>query len=372
MMVVLACTGVVLVGGSKPASAAYGIMEHQRVAYGSSPLETMNVFSPVGAPSTPMPAVIFVHGGSWRSGGAGSTDQYASAVAAIGWVGFSINYDFNGYPGEVDDVLNAVAWVRSNAAAYDVNPNDLALLGESAGGNLAALAATDATALGGSIAGVRAVVTWSGPMDLNALVSGPGANPEVAGLISNYLGCSVSSCPSRYAQASPITAVSTSSPPFFMCNSTHEFIPLSQPLSMESALHAAGVTAQVHEVPGTAHAAAYAALVFTPSIEFLTKYLGPYAGSIPAVADNGGGGLPVQPGGNSSGTAPPPTSATGTSIPSTTAPPTSTTTTRATTTAPSSASSTTLILILVGILVAAFLIALMVSALRKRRRQQEY
>jgi acetyl esterase/lipase len=280
-------------GGPVPraAGASEAVSAYDNIPYGSSPLQVLDAFVPTSG-SGPRPAVIFVHGGSWVVGDKSNTDEYAKAVAEVGWTGFSISYRFVGFPGEVSDVLSAVDWVRAHAAQYGVDPSNLALLGTSAGGNLVAEAATDAPAFGGSPAGIRAVVTWSGPMDLTSLVTGDVPPAAVVG-VARYLGCEESACPARYAQASPITSAGAGSPPMLLCNSTNEIIPLSQATSMADKLQAAGVAAQVDAIPGNLHAAAYAPEAFPASINYLSKYLGPISGSVPPVNANGEGLGPV-------------------------------------------------------------------------------
>lgn len=206
----------------------------------------------------------------------------------MGWAGFSINYRLGGFPVEVGDVLSAVDWLRAHSAKYHVDPNNLALLGTSSGGNLVALAASDAAAFGGSSAGIRAVVTWSGPMDLATLVTG-NEPPQIVDLVAHYLGCGETECPARYAQASPITSAGARSPPMLLVNSTDEVIPLSQAYSMAAKLHSAGVSAPVDAIPGRLHAAAYAHVAFPASVNYLSGYLGPISGTLPPVTANSEG-----------------------------------------------------------------------------------
>jgi alpha-L-fucosidase 2 len=90
----------------------------------------------------PFPAVIIVHGGGWE---AGDRITYVSPVfaplAQAGFAWFSIDYRLTPYvhvPEQLEDVRNAVRFVRQHAAWFHVNPNRIALLGESASGHLVA------------------------------------------------------------------------------------------------------------------------------------------------------------------------------------------------------------------------------------------
>ncbi len=90
------------------------------------------------------PAVIQVHGGGWLSG-----SRYEQGIpllnhlAAIGWVGFNIDYRLSPqatWPDHIVDVKRAIAWVRENAEELGIHPEMICITGGSAGGHLTALA----------------------------------------------------------------------------------------------------------------------------------------------------------------------------------------------------------------------------------------
>lgn len=94
----------------------------------------------------PFPAVVIVHGGGWE---AGDKITYVSPVfeplAHAGFAWFSIDYRLTPYvhvPDQLEDVRNAVRFVRGHAGWFHVDPNRIALLGESASGHLVAQAAS--------------------------------------------------------------------------------------------------------------------------------------------------------------------------------------------------------------------------------------
>ncbi|MFZ3341163.1 MAG: alpha/beta hydrolase, partial [Terriglobales bacterium] len=106
----------------------------------------------------PFPAVIIVHGGAWVTGDRKrSVAPLFQPLSNAGFAWFSISYrlanviDSKTIPtiaasaallgGAVDDVRSAVAYVRTHAAEYNIDPNRIALVGESAGAQLSAVAA---------------------------------------------------------------------------------------------------------------------------------------------------------------------------------------------------------------------------------------
>jgi alpha-L-fucosidase 2 len=127
----------------------------------------MDAFIPNGP--GPFPAVIMVHGGGWETG-----DKVTSlsplfeplARAEFGW--FSIDYRLAPYvqiPGELEDLRTAIRYVRAHSAQFHVDPNRIAILGESSGGHLVAQVASERCAG----CEVQAVVSFYGVYDLTRL-----------------------------------------------------------------------------------------------------------------------------------------------------------------------------------------------------------
>ena len=76
------------------------------------------------------------------------------------------------WPAAVDDLREAVRWLRRHSAAYGVDPERIAVIGQSSGGHLAALLGTFPAVDGpdGVSSRVQAVVSFYGPTDLNSLM----------------------------------------------------------------------------------------------------------------------------------------------------------------------------------------------------------
>jgi len=115
----------------------------------------------------PFSAAIVVHGGGWVRG-----DRSIDVApllppltrAGIAW--FSIDYrlsdDISQFGAAVEDVESAIRFVKTHATEYRVDPERIALIGESAGGQLAAMAALAPEAG----LDVKAVVALYAPTDL--------------------------------------------------------------------------------------------------------------------------------------------------------------------------------------------------------------
>ncbi|AFE09223.1 lipase 2 [Corallococcus coralloides DSM 2259] len=91
---------------------------------------------------TTRPAVLFIHGGGMVMGSASMGEGFDAELAlAHDAVVVSVDYRLAPevpFPGPIDDVYAALRWVHANAASLGVDPSRIVLMGQSAGGGLAA------------------------------------------------------------------------------------------------------------------------------------------------------------------------------------------------------------------------------------------
>ena len=112
----------------------------------------------------PFPAVVLVHGGGWE---AGDKVTYLTPLlrplSKAGFAWFSINYRLTpavGHPEQLEDLRSAIRFVHRNARRFRIDPRRIAILGESAGGQMVSLVATE------RMPEVAAVVSFYGVYDL--------------------------------------------------------------------------------------------------------------------------------------------------------------------------------------------------------------
>src|ERR1700744_4183106 len=91
----------------------------------------------------PFAAMVFVHGGSWRSGSKREFRRMGADLARQGYVSFSIDYDLKArsFPLSWDETRAAVRFLRDHATEYRIDPRRIVISGTSAVGQLAALMA---------------------------------------------------------------------------------------------------------------------------------------------------------------------------------------------------------------------------------------
>jgi acetyl esterase len=120
----------------------------------------VRVYTPEGSP--PFPIVVFFHGGGWVVGTLDTYDPLCRALAAATpAVVVSVDYRLapeHRWPAAVEDAYAATEWASRNAAALGGVQHRLAVAGDSAGGNLAAVVALGARDRGGPAIGFQLLV----------------------------------------------------------------------------------------------------------------------------------------------------------------------------------------------------------------------
>ncbi|WP_405059467.1 alpha/beta hydrolase [Kribbella sp. NBC_01505] len=190
----------------------------------------------------PHPVVLYLPGGGFVAARRQMAAKQRGYVAEAGFAVASIDYrtTSNGatYREGLADVAAALAFLRAQAAEYHLDLTRLAVWGESAGGYLASMAATEPDQE------FAAAVSLFGASDLSKLSDG--FDIEVPAAIPAYVP--------DFAQGNPATRITAQTPPFLLLHGDDDrMIPPAQTAILHQALLAAGIESTRYVVRGAGH-----------------------------------------------------------------------------------------------------------------------
>jgi len=213
---------------------APNVEAHKDIAYVDGKPEDagkhmLDIYTPKG--KTNFPVLIFIHGGSWRSGDRSLYPALANRFAKEG-IGVVVpSYRLmpkNPHPAQIDDATAAVDWVIQNIAQYGGDVKRIYISGHSAGGHLAAYVGLNPKFW----PNLKGVMALSGVYDMKDI---PGFQEDKV-------------------NASPIHHVAAGAPPFLItyCENDYPTLP-AQARDFAAALRKAGMSPQLVYVPGESH-----------------------------------------------------------------------------------------------------------------------
>lgn len=227
-------------------------MPGMKYAYGPGPEQYGELTLPAGSTlgredSAGTGTVVIIHGGYWRSRYTAELGRpLAQDLAVRGFACWNIEYrragNGGGWPETLEDVLAGINALAAAAKDHDVDLSRVTLLGHSAGGHLAVLAAKARPAA----VTVTGVVSQSGVLDL--------AEAHRLGLsehaVQNFLGCTPEQEPQRYRDADPMRALPLPVPAWALHGAEDTTVPAAFSAGWADAARAAGGTVQHRTIPG--------------------------------------------------------------------------------------------------------------------------
>lgn len=224
------------------------------IEYGKAGDESLllDAFVPEG--DGPFPVALIVHGGGW-SGGDKAQDvaPITEPLTNAKFTWFSINYRLapkSRWPACFEDVQTGIRWVKAHAAEFKGDPNRIALIGYSAGGQLATLAAVRADA----DTRVQAVIGFAAPTDLPADTERRGGlSPSLQALLDRPQQVDAEA-QKVLEELSPINHIKPGLPPFLLIHGTADkSVPYQQSVNFQKRLREAGVACELITVEGAPH-----------------------------------------------------------------------------------------------------------------------
>lgn len=254
-MVSLSCAG--------SARAAFTSITNLRYQTGTQVRQVLDIHRPAPLPATPMPVILWIHGGGWLSGHKDDAPQI-NEITTAGYVLAAMNYRYSStapFPAQIQDVKAAIRFLRANAATYNLDPSRIAVWGQSAGAHLAALAAVTSgvsqTTLGQPFdvgdnlsvsSAVQACVAFATPSYVgDAAVNDTTVSTYLGGLLPGAL-------PTAQAANCYNPAYLGNDPPFLAVHGlTDTLVPPIYGSNLHNALVAAGGSSTYVPLPGVGH-----------------------------------------------------------------------------------------------------------------------
>jgi alpha-L-fucosidase 2 len=200
------------------------------------------------------PVCILVHGGGFSKGDKQKQPKHLfKPLSEAGYAWVSINYRLapaHKYPASVEDLENAILWVKAHAAEYHFDPSRIVLIGESAGAYLVNMVG----AKNKKDTRVAAVVSFYGAADLLLRLNARNGKPSAT--FSDYFGVTEVNETTRkfLIEASPVTYVRRGLPPFLLLHGNKdETVPYEQSANFFAKLKGAKVPAEFITIEGGGH-----------------------------------------------------------------------------------------------------------------------
>lgn len=209
---------------------------------------------------TKRPLVLAIHGGGWAQGEIGESADFLARLAQAGCFVASVSYGLAPaakWPSQRDDVLAGYREVMKRRAEFGIDPDQVFLLGRSAGGQIAS-----AFACWEGAPPLRGCICLYAPFDMffayehgreNDLLKSPQ-------LLRQYLGGTPDEAPGNYRSASAYHLIGRETPPFLLLHGTRdELVWIWQSRRLAERAKAVGARCTLHEFPWATHAFDYRA-----------------------------------------------------------------------------------------------------------------
>ncbi|OIN57552.1 alpha/beta hydrolase [Arsenicibacter rosenii] len=250
--------------------------------YGDRAMQ-LDVFAPAKPKKGGYPAVLVIHGGGWRSGDRSQHIPLAQQLAAHGYVAVTVEYRLSTealYPAAVYDLKAAIRWMRANAKGEQIDPKRIAVLGFSAGGQLATLVGTtngdpafEGNGPNPSVSSaVQAIVDIDGTLAFIHPESGEGDDSRSVSAATYWFGVNKETRPELWHEAGALNHVDSQTPPVLFINSSVDRMHAGRD-DMRRKLDALGIYSEVKSFPDAPHTFCLFHPWFEPTVEAIVAFL---------------------------------------------------------------------------------------------------
>lgn len=223
----------------------------------------MDLIYPEDMEGRTYPCIVWICGGGWLRMDKSAHLAYLAQLAQKGFAVASVEYrtsNEGSFPMQLVDVKSAIRYLKAHAERYRINRDAFGVMGESAGGYLACMAALDMDAsleVGDYLeqsSQVQAACPWYPPTDL-ATFPHENEKQAAASAESLMMGFSVMDHPEKAKENSPVSKVTPAAPPFFIIHGNEDkTVPFSQSEELYEVLEKAGCDVTLLALDGADHA----------------------------------------------------------------------------------------------------------------------
>ena len=224
------------------------------IAYDTHPETKLDILRPKTATGK-RPGILFIHGGGWVGGAKENVvANFCLPFLQKGFVVANVEYRLAKAalaPAAVSDVLKAAEWFQKNAGKYGVDPKNIIVSGDSAGGHLALMVGlTPGQAKLGAVAKVAAVVNFYGITDVGDVLEGANMRAYAVGWIPD----SMTDRREMARRVSPQTWVRKKLPPTLTIHGGEDpAVPYEHGVTFVKMMRDVGNDAELYSVPKGKH-----------------------------------------------------------------------------------------------------------------------
>ncbi len=209
------------------------------------------------------PGISMVHGGGWISGSKENEKFMAMELASKGYVVIAIGYrlaDVAKYPAGVEDIETGIQWLKKNHQNYSLNKKKMAVLGESAGAQMATLV------------GVKKKNKIQAIVNVDGIVSFIHPEAEESTYAAYWLGGDRENNLKNWTEASPLEYVDKNTPPTLFINSSQPRFHAGRDDMMKK-LKNYNIPTEFHEIKDSPHSFWSAEPWFTETLNLTISFL---------------------------------------------------------------------------------------------------
>lgn len=236
---------------------------------------TADVYMPVSSGSQKYPAVLLIHGGGWLTGTKENLQVMSQHLANSGYVAITVAYRLGTdatYPAGVLDLKDAVKWMRENANQYNIDREKIAVLGASAGAQLATLLGVTPNADIYQTGNKQVSDEVQAIVNIDGIVSFVHPEAEEGWMAATWFGGSKEEKYDMWKEASPLEYVDANTPPTLFINSSFPRFHAGRD-DMIKILNKNGIYSEIHTLEDSPHTFWLFHPWFNETVKLTTNFL---------------------------------------------------------------------------------------------------